>query len=278
MQTLLGLAAMNALPTLLCSAEAAMRLAGGNAVQRRDGICPRRHEKRQGEKMPGPICPDTWAATLVTLSLAAMAAVLNGVVHDLAQATVFAQQVPGLVDGTDLETTARYEGGGQATRQRKLTDKRGQGRDIEVTVYGWKLLVRSEGRTTMPLAAKGVQSQDHEASFTRELVRPAQTHLARQARLRRVVFARGFLDGADLWWLAQQGLGFVVPAKETLRVTAAAQALAAAGTGVVARRVHTVAHGQGKHCWRERLATEVVGLSALTTSAQYGPEEHAQHQ
>jgi hypothetical protein len=60
-------------------------------------------------------------------------------------------------------------------------------------------------------------------------------------------------------------------------VTAAAQALAAAGTGVVARRVHTVPHGQGKQRWRDRLETAVVGLTALTTSDQYGPEEHAQH-
>jgi hypothetical protein len=278
MKTLLGIEAMNALPALLFSDEAAMRLAGFNAVQLRDGICQRSHEKRQGEKTPGPLCPDTLADNIVKLSLEAMAAFLNGVVHDLAQAKVFAPQVTGIVDGTDLETTARYEGCGQATRKRKITDKRGKVHEIEVTVYGWKLLVMIEVRTKIPLAAKVVQIQDHEASFTRELVSQAQTNLARHARLRRVVFDRGFLDGADLWWLAQQGLGFVVPAKENMRVTADAQALAAAGTGVVARRVHTVAHGQGKHRWRERLETEVVGVTALTTYDQYGPEEHAQRQ
>jgi Transposase DDE domain len=277
MKTLFGIEAMNALPELLFSDAAAMRLAGFNAVQLRDGICQRSHEKRQGAKAPGPLCPETLADNIVKLSLEAMAAFLNGVVHDLAQAKVFAHQVTGIVDGTDLETTARYEGCGQTTRKRKITDKRGKVHEIEVTVYGWKLLVMIEVRTKIPLAAKVVQIQDHEVSFTREVVRQAQANLARHARLRRVVFDRGFLDGADLWWLAQQGLGFVVPAKENMRVTADAQALAAAGTGVVARRVHTVAHRQGKHRWRERLETEVVGLSALTTYDQYGPEEHAQH-
>jgi hypothetical protein len=170
---------------------------------------------------------------IVKLSLEAMAAFLNGVVHDLAQAKVFAQQVTGIVDGTDLETTARYEGCGQATCKRKITDKRGKVHEIEVTVYGWKRLMMIEVRTTIPLAAKVVQLQDHEASFTRELVSQAQTNLTRHARLRRVVFDRGCLDGADLGWLAQQGLGFVVPAKENRHVTADAQALAAAGTGVV---------------------------------------------
>lgn len=278
MKTLFGIEGMNALPDLLLSDEAAMRLAGFNAVQIRDGICQRSHEKRQGDKPPGPLCPDTLADNIVKLSLGAMEAFFNGVVQDLAKARVFAQQVTGILDGTDLETTARYEGCGQATRKRKITDKRGKVREIEVTVYGWKLLVMIEVRTKLPLAAKVVPIQDHEATLTRELVSQARANLAPHARLSRVVFDRGFLDGADLWWLAQQDLGFVVPAKANMRVTADAQALAAAGTGVVARRGHTVAHGQGKHRWTERLETEVVGIAALTTYDQYGPEEHAQHQ
>ena len=277
MQTLFGIEGINALPDLLLSDEAAMRLAGFNAMQIRDGICQRSHEKRQGDKPPGPLCPDTLADKIVKLSLGAMEAFFNGVVQDLAKARVFAQQVTGILDGTDLETTARYEGCGQATRKRKITDKRGKVREIEVTVYGWKLLVMIEVRTKLPLAAKVVPIQDHEATLTRELVSQARANLAPHARLSRVVFDRGFLDGADLWWLAQQGLGFVVSAKANMRVTADAQALAAAGTGVVARRVHTVAHGQGKHRWTERLETEGVGIAALTTYDQYGPEEHAQH-
>jgi hypothetical protein len=276
MKTLLGIEAMNALLALLFSDEAAMRLAGFNAVQMRDGICQRSHEKRQGNKPPGPICPDTLADNSVKLRLAAMEAFLNGIIQDLAQAGVFARQVTGILDGTDLETTARYEGCGQATRKRKVTDKRGKGHEIEVTVYGWKLLVLIEAMTKIALAAKVVQIQDHEVSFPRALVTQARTNLGAHARLRCVLFDRGFLDGADLWWLTQQGIGFVVPAKANMAVTADAQALATAGAGLVARRVHTVAHGQGKHRWTARLETEVVGLPDLTTYDQYGPEEHAQ--
>ena len=67
------------------------------------------------------------------------------------------------------------------------------------------------------------------------------------ARLHKVVFDRGFLDGVDLWWLDQHGLLFVVPAKDNMAVTVDAQAQAAAGEGVtVGRRAHTVRHGQGK--------------------------------
>ena len=134
MKTLFGIEAMNALPDLLVSDEAAMRLAGFNAVQIRQGICQRSHEKRQGDKPPGPLCPDTLADNIVKLSLTAMEAFLNGVVQALATAGVFARQVTGILDGTDLETTARYEGCGQVTRKRKITDKRGKVREIEVTV------------------------------------------------------------------------------------------------------------------------------------------------
>ncbi len=160
MKTLLGIEAMNALPDLLFSDEAAMRLAGFNAMQIRQGICQRSHEKRQGAKPPGPLCLDTLADNIVKLSLTAMEAFLNGVVQDLAKAGVFVRQVTGILDGTDLETTARYEGCGQVTRQRQITDKRGKVREIEVTVYGWKLLVLIEARTKLPLAAKVVKIQD----------------------------------------------------------------------------------------------------------------------
>jgi hypothetical protein len=134
MKPLLGIEAMHALPALWFSDEAAMRLAGFNAVQMRDGIGQRSHEKRQGNKPPGPLCPAPLADNSVKLRLAAMAAFLNGIIQDLAHAGVLARQVPGILEGTALETTARYEGCGQATRQRKVTDKRGKGHESEVTL------------------------------------------------------------------------------------------------------------------------------------------------
>jgi hypothetical protein len=68
----------------------------------------------------------------------------------------------GIVDATDLETTPHYEGCGQVTRTRSITDKRGKVHEIEVTVYGFKLLVLIDARTKIPLAAKVVPIQEHE--------------------------------------------------------------------------------------------------------------------
>jgi hypothetical protein len=161
------------------------------------------------------------------------------------------------------------------TRKRKITDKRGQVHEIEVTVYGWKLIVLIEARTTIALAATVVPIQEHQTLSLRALITQARTNLASPARLHKVVFYKRFWDGVDLWWLAQHGRSLVVPAKDNMPVTVDAQAQAVAGEGVtVGRRVHTVRHGQGRAAWTERLETEVVGITGLTTYDQYGTPEH----
>jgi Transposase DDE domain len=278
LKTLFGIESMNALPALLFSDEALMRLVGFNAYQVRHGVCQRGAAHRQGPRTRGPICADALADNIVKLNLRDLEAWFNGVIRALAKAGVLAAKVTGIIDATDLETTAHYEGCGQVTRQRKLTDKRGNVHEIEVTVYGWKLIVLIDARTKIPLAAKVVPIQEHETLFLRALVTQARTNLAGHARLHKVVFDKGFLDGVDLWWLQQHGIMFVVPAKENMAVAVDAQAQAAAGEGItVGRRAHTVRHGQGKTAWSERLETEVVGIAGLTTYDQYGTPEHGRH-
>ena len=275
LKTLFGIESMNALPALLFSDAALMRLVGFNAQQVRQGVCQRGAAQRQGPRTTEPICPDALADNIVKLNVRDLEALFNSAIRALAKAGVFAAKVTGLVDATDLETTAQYEGRGQVTRKRKVTDKRGQVHEIEVTVYGWKLIVLIDARTKIPLAAMVVPIQEHETLSLRALVTQARTNLAGHARLHKVIFDRGFLDGVDLWWLQQHGILFVVPAKENMAVTVDAQAQAAAGASItVGRRVHTVRHGQGKTAWTERRETEVVGIAALTTYDQYGTPEH----
>jgi Transposase DDE domain len=278
LKTLFGIQSMNALPPLLFSDEAMMQLVGFNAQQVRQGICQRGAARRQGERTPGPISPETLANKIVKLNLRDLECVFNGAIRALAEAGVFSKQVTGIADGTDLETTQRYHDCGQATRKVRLEDKHGQMHEIEVTVYGWKVLLLIDAVTKIPLAVKVGPLQEHETHWTRALVTQARANLAGYARLHKVVFDKGFLDGPDLWWLDQQGLCFVVPAKANMAVTADARAQAAAGDGVtVGRRVHTVRHGQGKAAYTERLETEVVGITALTTYDQYGTPEHGRH-
>jgi Transposase DDE domain len=278
LKTLFGIESMNALPALLFSDEALMRLVGFNAQQVRHGVCQRGAAQRQGPRRTGPICADALADNIVKLNLRDLEAWFNGVIRTLAKAGVFTAKVTGIVDATDLETTEHYEGCGQVTRKRKITDKRGHVHEIEVTVYGWKLIVLIEARTTVPLAAKVVPIQEHETLSLRGLVTQARTNLVGYTRLHKMVFDKGFLDGVDLWWLQQHGILFVVPAKGNMAVTVDAQAQAAAGEGITrGHRVHTVRHGQGKTASSERLVTEVVGIAALTTYDQYGTPAHGRH-
>jgi hypothetical protein len=278
LKTLFGIESMNALPALLFSDEALMQLVGFNAQQVRHGVCQRGAAKRQRPRTAGPICPETLANNLVKLNLRALEVWFNGTIRALAKAGLFGAKVTGIIDATDLETTAQYEGCGQVTRKRKVTDKRGHVHEIEVTVYGWKPIVLIDAASKIPLAVKVVPIHEHEVLSMRALVTQARANLAGTTRLQKVVFDRGFLDGVDLWWLDQHGMTFVVPANDNMAVTADARAQAAAGEGItVGRRVHTVRHGQGREAWTERLETEVVGITGLTTYDQYGTLEHGRH-
>jgi len=274
-KTLFGIESMNALPNVLFSDEALMQLVGFNAQQVRQGICQRGSTKRQGERSPGPICPDTLAKNIVKWNLQDLEVVFNGSIRALATAGVFGAKVTGIADGTDLETTACYTGCGQVTRNVRIEDKQGQVHEIEVTVYGWKVLLLIDAATKIPLAVKVGKIHEHEALWTRALVTQARMNLAGAARLHKVIFDKGFLDGSTLWWLNQQGLTFVVPAKANMAVVVEARAQTVAGEDMaVGRRMHTVRHGQGRTACTEQLETEVVGITGLTTYDQYGTPEH----
>jgi hypothetical protein len=275
LKTLFGIERMHALPALLCSDEALMQLVGFNAQHVRQGVCQRGAATRQGERTPGPISPETLANHIVKLHLRDLEGVCNGAIRALAQAGVFGKQVTGMADGTDLDTTQRDTGCGPVTRHVRLEDKWGNMQAIEVTVDGWKVRRLIDAVTKMPLAVNVGQIQEHEARWARAWVTQARMHLAGSARLATVVFDQGVLDGPTLWWLDQQGMRLVVPAQTNMAVTADARAQAAAGEDLtVGRRVHTVRHGQGRTAGTERVETEVVGMTALTTDDQYGTLEH----
>jgi hypothetical protein len=275
LKTLFGIKSMKALPPLLFSDEAVMPWVGFKAQQVRQGICDRGAPKRQGERAPGPICPDTLAQQMVQGNLRDLAAVCKGSLRALAQAGVLGAKVTGMADGTDVEPTEHSGDGGQVTRQVRIEAKQGRVHEIEVSVDGWKVLLWIDAATKMPRAVTVGKIQEHETHGPRALVTQARAHRAGCARLHHVVFARGFWDGTDLWGLDQQGVNFGVPAKTTMAVTADARAQAMAGAGITrGHRGPTVRHGPGRTARRERLETEVVGITGLTTDDHYGPSEH----
>jgi hypothetical protein len=275
LKTLFGMESMKALPPLLLRDAALRQLVGFNAQQVRQGICQRGATQRQGERPSGPIGPATLAKQIVKWNVRDLEAVFTGRMRALAHAGVFGAQVTGMADGTDLETTDRDRDCGPVTRKVRIEDKQRPVHEIEVTVYGGKVRLLLEAATKMPLAVKVGQIQEQETHWTRALVTQARAHLAGHAHRQKVVFDQGLLDGTELWWLDQQGLTCVVPAKTHMAVTADARAQAMAGEGItVGRRVPTVRHGQGRTARRERLARAVVGIAGLTTDDHDGTPEH----
>jgi hypothetical protein len=174
LKTLLEIERMNALPALRFSGEALMRLVGFNGQQVRHGVCQRGAAQRQRPRTTGPICPDALADNIAKLRVRDLEALFNGIIRALAKAGVFAAKLTGIVDATDLETTAHYEGCGRVTRKRKIIDKRGRVHEVEVTVDGWKLMVLIAARTKLPLAATVVPIQEHETLSLRALVTQAR--------------------------------------------------------------------------------------------------------
>jgi len=255
-----------------------MRRVGFKAQQVCQGMCQRGASKRQGERSPGPMCPDTVAKHIVKWDLRDLEAVFKGSIRAVAQVGVFGATVTGIADGTDLATTARSTGCGQVTRKVRIEDTRGREHTIAVTSYGWKVRWLIDAATKMPLAVKVGQIDDHATHWTRAVVAQARTHVAGVARLHTVICAKGCLAGSELWWLEPHGIILVVPAQTTMAVVVDARAQAAAGEDItVGRRVHTVRHGQGRTAGPERLETAVVGITALTPSDQYGPSAHVRH-
>jgi hypothetical protein len=194
-KTLCGIESMNALPALLCSDEALMQVVGFNAHHVRQGVCQRGAATRPGERTSGPISPETLANTIVTLNLRDLECVFNGAIRAWAKAKVFGAQVTGVAAGTDLETTKRSTGCGQVTRKRRLEDTRGREHEIEITGYGWKVLVLIDAATKIPLAVTVGKLQEHETHWPRALATQARANLAGAARLHNVVCDRGVLDG-----------------------------------------------------------------------------------
>jgi hypothetical protein len=193
----------------------------------------------------------------------------------VAQAGVVGQRGTGMAEGTDLETTERSAGCGQATRTRRMEDTWGQGHAIAVTVDGGHVLRLLEAVTKMPVAVNVGPMQEHEARWARALVTHARRQLAGDAPLATVVVEQGCLAGTTWWWLDQQGIRLVVPANAKMAVTAEARALAAAGAGGTGgHRGHPVRQGQGQGAWTARLEPEGVGITGRTSDEPYGTADH----
>lgn len=278
LRVLFGIASMNALPALLFSNVAAMKLVGFNAHQIVNGFTQRGDALRKDKPKQGPLSPQCLAQNICKIPLLALEKFFNGTIRCLAAFGTFAAEVTAAIDGTPLVTSENYEGCGCLKVERRARKKGGGWVTVIEFIFGWKLIALIDIRTRIPLAIKVVQIQEYEGEWIIPLVKQAQANLAGYARIVKIVADRIYLDGEDLWALDQMGLIFVVIAKDGMLVKEEALTQAAqVPPDKIAARIRTVRHAHGRNQTTEKLVTRLVGLEGLTSYGLYGPEEYTRH-
>ncbi len=276
LKVLFGGESMNELPRVLFSDLGLMELVGFNAQQCEDGLTKRGDAQRKTKKKQGPLTAQCLADNISKLGEQEMERLFNQMVQLLARRGMFTGKLVVALDGSKLPTPQSYEGCGKLKQTRRVKVK-GQPEVAteEYYLYGWKVLVLIEVQTRLPLAMKVVKIQEYEGSWLLPLLEQAQRNLGEQAHIDTVVIDRGYLDGDDLWRVHQKGIIFVIVGKANMAVVQDAQGLAKGERARVRERV--VGHGHGKKATRQRLRTELVGLSALTSYDSYGEAEQTQY-
>jgi hypothetical protein len=280
-QHIAGLPSLNAVEEVLLTDETAMRMAGFNARQIHAGICRRGRHRRRAAEPPGrPVCADTLARNVCAIDPAAFTALFNTAVRCLAAQRMFPARVTLALDPTDIETSARFGGAGSVTRRKKLRGRTGRMTTVETRVYGFRLIVVMETSTRIPVAAKLVQIQENGIAHWRELISQARANLAGYATVDTIVADREFVDGEIMWWVQEQGMGFVMPGKNRMDVVNEArqrmrQARAGTFTSGAHRQERQVARprGQGRRQRMETVATIVWGIEDLAGLDSYAPAD-----
>jgi hypothetical protein len=273
LKILLGIASINLVPTKLFREIALLQLIGYTTTQLQIGFCQR------GNLVQGPMHKNTLADAVERLRADEVEHVLNGTAQRLADRGFFAKSKGHFaLDASDLPTTPTYTGAGllkkietKVTRDKKVVE-------IERWVYGFQVFVLYEVHLRLVVAAKVVPIQERETRHTLALVHQAIANLG-PGVIRVLVLDGGFLDGPDLWELKHTwGIDFVIPPKETMRVTADAQALGrqpADGESIFAQDRAGTPKKRKAGPLREEGQVTAVGVAGLTSYDQYGDELHA---
>jgi len=280
-QHIAGLPSINAVEEVLLTDQTAMRIAGFNAHQIAHGICRRGQHRRRAAEPPGrPVCADTLARNVCMIDPEAFTELFNTAVRCLAAQRVFPARVTLALDPTDIETSEHFGGAGAVTRKKKMRDRRGRMTTVETRVYGFRLIVVMETSTRIPVAAKLVQIQEHGIAHWQELISQARANVAGYATVDTIVADREFTDGEIMWWVREQGMGFVIPGKTNMDVVNEArqrmrQARAGSYTSGAHRQERQVTRrrGQGQRQREETVATIVWGIEELAGLDSYAPAD-----
>ena len=266
-KVLLGLSGMNCVGKTLFRDIALLKLIGYTSQQLQEGFCQRGYGDKQK-----PMHKNVLADTVEKLTAKELETILNRSIQRLAAKGVFREsQGHFALDGSDLETTSRYQEVGMKTvTEKKWSRKEKKVVEIEKIVYGFKLLALYDVHLRLVVAVKVVQIQEHDSQFTRPLLQQGLENLG-EGVIQVLLIDRGFLDGLSLWQIKNEdGIDFVVPVKTNMHVTNDARAFLKQKPDseylFVAERP-----GEGE---KQTGHLKLIGIQDLTTYDQYGNEEH----
>ena len=266
---------------LLLTDELLMGLCGFNAYQVKGGSCERGTKLRK-TPMPevrGAVCVDTLANQIVKITPRRLEHFFNSCIQRLAKGRVFPKYIHGACDTTLYETTDHFEGCGSVVRKRKVEArgyrKGGELKEVNVTLYGWKVWAIYEVQTGIPLAIKIDTIEKPDNLHVLGVLEQAKDNVKESSVIRSLVLDRGFLDGKSLYAIDQQGIEFVIPLKSNMEATRDARSLALAqesSTCIEKTREVTVTHGYGKNKFDEKVLTTLVGVPGLLSCDWFNPE------
>jgi len=284
-------------PVLLRS-QSLMRMVGFNGREIRDGTSLRGAKKPDGiskdaskpsdglsaespsdsGNIRGPICPDSIASRIISITASALESFFNGVISILAANSFFAKRIHASLDASEIQSTENCEGCGKVRKEKapELRRRKGRIQKVMETVFGFKVWVVWDPNSKMPLAIRFTTIEVADVIMAREVVAQAIKNLGEHAKLASLAFDRGFIDGKFMWWLNAQGVIFYVPAKKNMVVYA--DALALVGAGICQTRTTKRSAGQGKNKRWEEDYYEVVGIEGLTTAGFYGEFGSGSHE
>jgi len=266
-KVLLGLSGMNCVGKTLFRDIALLKLIGYTSQQLQEGFCQRGYGDKQK-----PMHKNVLADTVEKLTAKELETILNRSIQRLAAKGVFREsQGHFALDGSDLETTSRYQEVGMKTvTEKKWSRKEKKVVEIEKIVYGFKLLALYDVHLRLVVAVKVAQIQEHDSQFTRPLLQQGLENLG-EGVIQVLLIDRGFLDGLSLWQIKNEdGIDFVVPVKTNMHVTNDARAFLKQKPDseylFAAERP-----GEGE---KQTGHLKLIGIQDLTTYDQYGNEEH----
>ncbi len=255
MKQLMGISSMNQLEEHLFRDTALLKIIGFTARQIQEGFCQRGKGKRRG-----PMHRDTLADLLSKFSSKEVDFILKEAVRVLVKHKLIRGRAY-ILDASDLPTTQRYKGCGVKKVVKKAWDKEGQQVETVTYVYGYKLLVLMEARHKMVVAARVVKINEHEKTFTKEMVREGQQRTG--GKLKVLLVDRGFIDGVVLWWLGKEmKIRFVIPARRNMEISQDIRGFRwekADGRSVFVEQAKEM---------------KVMGVRGLLSYDQFGEEEH----